>query len=147
MATRTILPDIKRLAEKHHQFFLGERLCECSSCARICSSIGTVYLSLQLTPRLCCPLFFLLRGTQRTLTVCPTAGAQALTMSPLHGIRATQGHHCTAECCSRSGEYILLKRAVSFFVVVATSYLLSDGVIVSSCLELPFADVLPILLL
>ena len=37
---------------------LEERLCECSTCARICSSIGTVYLCLQLTPRLCCPLFF-----------------------------------------------------------------------------------------
>ena len=58
VATRTILPDITRLAEKHHQFFLGERICECSSCARICSSTGTVYFSLQLTPRLCCPLFF-----------------------------------------------------------------------------------------
>ena len=26
VATRTILPDITRLAEKHHQFFLGETL-------------------------------------------------------------------------------------------------------------------------
>ena len=44
--------------------------------------------------------FFVLRGTQRISTVCPTAGAQALVMSHVvcHDIRATQGQHCTAEC-------------------------------------------------
>ena len=100
VATKTILPDITRLAEKQHRFFLGERLCECSSYARLCSSIGTVYLSLQLMPRLYCLLFFsfsLLRGTQRTLTVCPTAGAHALTMSSLmtwHPCHSGPALHC-----------------------------------------------------
>ena len=44
--------------------------------------------------------FFVLRGTQRISTVCPTAGAQALVMSRgvCHDIRASQGQHCTAEC-------------------------------------------------
>ena len=75
VATRTILPDITRLAEKHHRFFLVERLCECSSCVRICLSIGTVDLGLQLTP--CFFLFYAARHPA-DFDGRPTAGAQVL---------------------------------------------------------------------
>ena len=59
VATRKVLPDNTRLAEKHHWCFLGVRHCECRSCVRICLSIGTVFSF----------SFFVLRGTQRTSTV------------------------------------------------------------------------------
>ena len=65
-------------------------------------------------------VFSLLLGTQRTLTVCPTAGAQALTMSSLMTwYSCLSGQHCTAECRSRLCAFSLQKRRVqacrSFF--------------------------------
>ena len=57
-------------------------------CADRHNADGNGFLThLQLTPRLTLPALFcfcsLLRGTQRPSTMCPTAGAQALTVSSL----------------------------------------------------------------
>ena len=130
VATRTFLPGITRLAKKHHRFFLWERLCECSSCVRICSSIGKVYQSLQLTPRLCCPLFFSLTARHPadvngvSYRWCPGTDLDDMVSVPL---RAS-----TAECRSRLCAFSLQKRRVqtcrSFLL---GRYLLSDGVVLS----------------
>ena len=84
VATRTTLPDITRLAEKHHRFFFGERLCECSSCVRI---LLVDWNSVPWSPAYAAsmlPAFFpCCEAPSGQLTVCPTAGAQALTVSSL----------------------------------------------------------------
>ena len=137
VAPRTILHNITPLAEKQE-----ERLCECSSCVRICSSIGTVYLSLQLTPRQCChpfSVFFLAARHPADIDVvsfrwCPGTDHVIFDDMVSVPLRASTALQSAVPALVR----ILQKREVSllFFVVVrrrVTCFLMES----LSCLVCP----------
>ena len=115
-------------------------------CARTCCTLVTLrshlrhHTFLQNLPATfltCCEAPSGLRGTQRTLTGRPTAGAQVLARvpkAPWHPHHSWPALHCRVPCSPFVLAFLEKHRVQAFRSLLFGLYLLSTGVVVLSCL-------------